>query len=116
MVNKLNPKSELMTFLGYPQGSKGYLFIRGLNNVLFTATQALFNEILFLKCPDMCHPGYTPVAPPVDALLELCKYPSLILYVFFFILSSALIVISINYIIKFVFQVVFFIYKSQLTY
>ena len=24
-VNKLNPKSELMTFLGYPQGTKGYL-------------------------------------------------------------------------------------------
>ena len=52
-VNKLNPKSELMTFLGYPQGTKGYLFMRGLNNVLFTAVQALFNETLFLKCPDM---------------------------------------------------------------
>ena len=24
-VNKLNPKSELMTLLGYPQGTKGYL-------------------------------------------------------------------------------------------
>ena len=24
-VNKLNPKSELMTFFGYPQGTKGYL-------------------------------------------------------------------------------------------
>ena len=56
-----------MTFLGYPQGTKGYLFMRGPNNVLFTAVQALFNETLFLKCPDMCHPGYTPVAPPVDA-------------------------------------------------
>ena len=33
----------------------------------FTAVQALFNETLFLKCPDMCHPRYTPVAPPVDA-------------------------------------------------
>ena len=62
-VNKLNPKSELMTFLGYPQGTKGYLFMRGPNNVLFTAVQALFNETLFLKCLDMCHPRYTPVAP-----------------------------------------------------
>ena len=62
-VNKLNPKSELMTFLGYPQGTKGYLFIRGLNNVLFTAVQALFNETLFPKCPDMRCPGYSPVAP-----------------------------------------------------
>ena len=66
-VNKLNPKSELMTFLGYPQGTKGYLFIRGPNNVLFTAVQALFDEILFLKCPDIRCPGYTPVAPLVDA-------------------------------------------------
>ena len=62
-VNKLNPKSKWMTFLGYPQGTKGYLFMRGLNNVLFTAVQALFNETLFLKCPDMRCPRYTPVAP-----------------------------------------------------
>ena len=69
-VNKHNPKSELMTFLDYPQGTKGYLFMRGPNNVLFTAVQALFNETLFLKCLDMCHPRYTPVAPPVDAQSE----------------------------------------------
>ena len=66
-VNKLNPKSELMIFLGCPQGIKGYLFMRGLNNVLFTAVQALFDETLFPKCPDMHRPRYTPVAPPVDA-------------------------------------------------
>ena len=52
-----------MTFLGYPQGTKGYLFMRGPNNVLFIAVQALFDETLFPKCPDMRHPGYTPVAP-----------------------------------------------------
>ena len=62
-VNKLIPKSELMTFLGYPQGTKGYLFMKGPNNVLFTAVQALFDESLFLKCPDMHCPRYTPVAP-----------------------------------------------------
>ena len=62
-VNKLNPKFELMTFLGYPQGTKGYLFMRGPNNVLFKAVQALFDKTLFPKCPDMCCPGYTPVAP-----------------------------------------------------
>ena len=66
-ANKLNPKSKLMTFLGYPQGTKGYLFMRGPNNMLFMAVQALFNETLFPKCPDMRHPRYTPVAPPVDA-------------------------------------------------
>ena len=59
-VNKLNPKSKLMTFLGYPQGTKGYLFMRGPNNVLFTAVQALFDETLFPKCPYMHRPRYTP--------------------------------------------------------
>ena len=37
--------------------------MRGPNNVLFTAVQALFDEILFPKCPDMHRPRYTPVAP-----------------------------------------------------
>jgi hypothetical protein len=48
--NKLNPKSELMTFTGYPQAVKGYLFMRSPNNVLFTAVQALFDETLYPKC------------------------------------------------------------------
>ena len=61
-TNKLNPKSELMTFIGYPQGTKGWMFMRGPNNVIFTVAQALFDETLFPKCPDMCRPGYTPVA------------------------------------------------------
>ena len=60
--SKLNPKSELMTFLEYPQGTKGYFFMRGPNNVLFYAVQALFNKTLYPKCPDMCCPEYTPVA------------------------------------------------------
>ena len=53
-ANKLDPKLELMTFIGYPQGTKGWMFMRGPNNVIFTAAQALFDETLFLKCPDMC--------------------------------------------------------------
>jgi hypothetical protein len=64
--NKLNPKSELMTFIGYPQGIKGYLFMRSPNNVLFTAIQALFDETLYPKCLDMCHPGYTPAPDQPD--------------------------------------------------
>ena len=64
--NKLNPKSELMTFIGYPQGIKGYLFMRSPNNVLFTAVQALFDETLFPKCPDMHHPGYMPALDQPD--------------------------------------------------
>jgi hypothetical protein len=64
--NKLNPKSELMTFIGYPQGIKGYLFMRSPNNVLFTAVQALFDETLYPKCPDMRRPGYTPAPDQPD--------------------------------------------------
>ena len=52
-ANKLNPKLGLMTFIGYPQGTKGWMFMRGPDNVIFIAAQALFNETLFLKCPDM---------------------------------------------------------------
>jgi hypothetical protein len=61
---KLNPKSKLMTFIGYPQGIKGYLFMRSPNNVLFTAIQALFDKTLYPKCLDMRHPGYTPAPDP----------------------------------------------------
>ena len=52
-TNKLNPKSELMIFIGYPQGTKGWIFMRGPNNVIFTVVQALFDETLFPTCPDM---------------------------------------------------------------
>src|SRR6202161_2471636 len=33
-VNKLAPKSELMTFIGYADGVKGYLFMRSPNNIV----------------------------------------------------------------------------------
>ena len=51
-ANKLSPKSEMMTFLGFPEGGKGYLFMRSPNNVLFTAHTATFDETYFPKCPD----------------------------------------------------------------
>ena len=37
---------------------------KGPNNVIFTVAQALFDETLFPKCPEMHRPGYTPVADP----------------------------------------------------
>ena len=52
-TNKLNPKLELMTFIGYPQGTKWWMFMRRPNNVIFTVAQALFDKTLFPKCPDM---------------------------------------------------------------
>ena len=49
--NKLSPKSELMMYLGCAPGGNGWLFMRGPNNVLFTAAQATFDEELFPRCP-----------------------------------------------------------------
>ena len=48
--DKLSPKSELMIFLGYPEGMKGYLFMWLPNNVLFKGTTAIFDEEMMPKC------------------------------------------------------------------
>ena len=55
-----------MTFIGLSEGTKGYIFMRSPNNIVFTAIQALFDEMLFSKCPNMCRPGYTPVGLTPD--------------------------------------------------
>ena len=52
-VNTLVPKLELMTFIGFAEGIKGYLFMRSPDNVVFTAVKALFDETMFPKCPEM---------------------------------------------------------------
>ena len=44
-----------MSFIGYPDSVKGFLFICSPNNALFTSAMALFNESLFLKCSDSCN-------------------------------------------------------------
>src|SRR5580700_5722490 len=49
--DKLAPKSELMTYLSNAPGTKGWTFMRGPNNILFTAAQAIFDKELFPKCP-----------------------------------------------------------------
>ena len=36
-VNKLTPRAEIMTFLGYTDGTKGYKFMRRPNNNIFHA-------------------------------------------------------------------------------
>jgi len=64
-VNKLSPKLELMTFLGYRHGHElNMMFMRAPNNVIFTAAMALFDEHLFPKC------AKTKV-PPVTQIQEL---------------------------------------------
>jgi hypothetical protein len=69
--NNLSPRSELMTFICLSEGTKGYIFMRSPNNNVFTAIQALFDKMLFPKCPTMHHVGYTPVGlPPNDLQSE----------------------------------------------
>ena len=57
-----------MTFIGLSEGTKGYIFMRSPNNIIFTAIQALFDEMLFPKCPNMHRPGFTPVGITPDDL------------------------------------------------
>ena len=56
-VNKLAPRAEVMTFIGYTSGTKGFKFIRKPNNVIFHAVMAIFDEHMFLSCPDNISPG-----------------------------------------------------------
>ena len=58
-MNKLAPRAELVTFIGYTDGTKGFKFIRKPNNVIYHATTALFDEYVFPFCPDMKSPGHT---------------------------------------------------------
>jgi hypothetical protein len=68
--NNLSPRSELMTFIGLVEGIKGYIFMRSPNNIVFTAIQALFDETLFPKCPNMHCLGYVPVGLTPDDLQD----------------------------------------------
>jgi len=66
--NKMAPKAELMVFLGMHSGGKGYVFMRGPNNIVFSAAHATFDESLFPRCPKRTLQNNTrlqDVAPPV---------------------------------------------------
>ena len=58
-TNKLAPRAEMMTFLGYTSGVKGFKFMRKPNNVIFQSVTALFDEFVFPHCPDQKSPGHT---------------------------------------------------------
>ena len=58
-VNKLAPRAEVMTFLSYTDGTKGFKFMRKPNNIIFHAVTALFDEYMFPHCPDNISPGHT---------------------------------------------------------
>ena len=48
MQNKLDPRSEAMTFIAYDTGEKAYKFMQK-DNSIFTATHALFDKETFLR-------------------------------------------------------------------
>src|SRR5271168_5267923 len=49
--NVMSPHAELMTFIAFTDGVKGWKFMRS-NNKIFYATKAVFNESTFLHCPE----------------------------------------------------------------
>jgi hypothetical protein len=64
--NKLEPRSELMLFVGYTSGGANYLFIRHTkNNAEFVSPTAIFEETYFPKCPQTDPRGYPRRAPSV---------------------------------------------------
>ena len=48
-VNKLTPRAEVMIFLRYTSGTKGFTFMRKPNNVIFHGITAMFDE--YIKLP-----------------------------------------------------------------
>jgi len=60
-----------MSFIGYTNGTKGFKFMRKPNNIIFQAVTALFDEKIFLFCPDMQSPGYTPIQESNDKPIPL---------------------------------------------
>jgi hypothetical protein len=66
-VNKMSPRSELMTYLGYESGTKGYLFMRPSGST-FIGTQAIFDETLFPRCGNVPAPSITDLGdfPPEE--------------------------------------------------
>jgi len=62
------PKAELMVFLGMHSGGKGYIFMHGPNNIVFSAAHATFDKCMFPRCPKKMLQNNTrlqEVAPPI---------------------------------------------------
>jgi len=71
-ANKLSPKSELMTFLGYHDGHESnMMFMRAPNNIIFTAATALFDECLFPKCAKHKVPPVTQIQEPEEPKISI---------------------------------------------
>ena len=69
----LSPHAELMTFIGFTSGVKGWKFMRNTNTI-FHATKAVFDENMYPRCPDGSRVNIpaieTSVLPPPDSYLD----------------------------------------------
>ena len=69
----LSPHAELMTFIGYTGGVKGWKFMQNTNTIFHT-TKAVFNENMYSQCPDGSRVNIpaieTGVLPPSDSYLD----------------------------------------------
>jgi hypothetical protein len=70
--NKLAPKSELMVYLGNHPRGKGWIFMRGPNNIVFSAAQATFDESIYPKCPKSSVRPYTRLQTPTPVTPHPC--------------------------------------------
>ena len=52
--DSMSPHADLMTFIGYADGIKGWKFMRSTNTI-FYATKVVFDESTFLHCPGGSH-------------------------------------------------------------
>jgi len=64
-ANKLAPRSELMTYIGYETGVKGWHFMRR-NGAIFTGAMATFDKTLFPCCPGAKTPARTDLSETLD--------------------------------------------------
>ena len=69
----LSLHAELMSFIGFTGGVKGWKFMRNINTIFHT-TKAVFDENMYSQCPDGSRVNIpaieTGVLPPPDSYLD----------------------------------------------
>ena len=73
IVNKLTPKSQLMTYLGNAPGANSFMFMRKPNNVLFYATHCIFDETMLPSCKALKKWPNTRVRERTQIPTKFCK-------------------------------------------
>ena len=61
-----------MVYLSNHPGGKGWIFMRGPNNVIFSTAQATFDESIYPKCPKTSVRPYTRLQTPAPVTPHPC--------------------------------------------